>query len=243
LSKQPAYPKFQRNFFRFKQFLWGSIDWLFPPVCAGCGEPGFRFCPNCIQKIRQVTPQNCVFCGKSEKSTTLSHHCPKVPFIDRGLAWGLHSGPLRKGLHRFKYQRDLGLAETFSGFLTGVFLEANQQVDLIVPVPLGRKRQKERGYNQAYLLASACAGRIGIPCRRTALKRVRETKSQVGLSIEQRHQNVAGAFKAVQREVQEKNILLIDDVLTTGATLNSCAEALKQAGAKQIISLTLARAP
>ena len=124
-----------------------------------------------------------------------------------------------------------------------MFLAANHDVDLIVPVALGPKRLKERGYNQANLLASPCAIRLGVECNQRALRRIRETRSQVGLSIVQRQNNVSGAFIADSKEVGGKRVLLIDDVLTTGATLNACAEALKQAGAVQIFSLTLARAP
>jgi ComF family protein len=146
-------------------------------------------------------------------------------------------------LHQFKYRRDLGLADAFAEHLVSIYTAAQVEVDLVVPVPLGRKRYQERGYNQAALLATAFSGRLGMRCLPAAVKRIKETKSQVGLNIEQRRENVANAFQADARLVSDKRILLIDDVLTTGATLNSCAEALKQAGAVQVITLTLARAP
>ena len=242
MSTQSPGLKFQVIHFRIKKLIWGAIDWLFPPVCAGCGVSGHRFCPDCCKATRKVNPRICVFCGKRLSETVPVHSCPRQTFIDRGIVWGIHEGKIRKGLHRLKYQRDLGLADTFSALLTETYLDSQVYVDLIVPVPLGSKRLKERGYNQAQLLAFACAGKLGIRCLPSAIKRVRETKTQVGLSISQRHENVAGAFRADPRLVSGKIILLIDDVLTTGATLNSCAEALKQAGAEKVISLTLARA-
>lgn len=116
-------------------------------------------------------------------------------------------------------------------------------VELVVPVPLAPKRQRERGYNQAELLAHAIAGKLGIPFVPSAAKRIRETRSQVGLSIVQRRDNVAGAFWADPRHIDGKCVLLIDDVLTTGATLNACALALRHAGASKIVAMTVARAP
>ncbi|MEN8240689.1 MAG: phosphoribosyltransferase family protein [Chloroflexota bacterium] len=124
-----------------------------------------------------------------------------------------------------------------------MFSTTTLDLDMIVPVPLGPKRLKERGYNQAYLLAEAYANRLAIECNQHALRRIRETRTQVGLSIVQRQQNVTGAFKAESKEVSGKRVLLIDDILTTGATLNACAVALKQAGADRVFSLTLAHAP
>jgi len=216
---------------------------LFPPRCAGCGKNGFRFCPDCIKKAPRANQQKCVFCGEYLPNSQINHQCTRQSFIDRGYVWGLHSGPLKKGLHRFKYQRDLGLADIFSELLIDVFLTTTLDLDMIVPVPLGTKRLRERGYNQAYLLADACAKRLGVDCKPRVLRRIRETRTQVGLSIVQRQQNVSGAFKAESNEVSAKRVLLIDDILTTGATLNACAEALKQAGAEHVFSLTLARAP
>jgi ComF family protein len=116
------------------------------------------------------------------------------------------------------------------------------QIDVIIPVPLGVARQKERGYNQAALIARPVALGTGRSYRPKALSRVRETKTQVGLSIEERRKNVGGAFKAERQRVVDKNVLLIDDVLTTGSTMEACAAALIEAGAGKVYGLTLARA-
>jgi ComF family protein len=158
------------------------------------------------------------------------------------MVWGLHSGPLRSALHGFKYRRDLGLAEAFGVLLAETFTRAGEEVDMVVPVPLGKQRLKERGYNQAALLASAFSAVTGLDYRPCAAHRIRETRSQVGLSVEERQSNVSGAFSAQPEIVTGKRLLLIDDVMTTGATLNACALALKNAGAAAVASLTLARA-
>ncbi len=115
-------------------------------------------------------------------------------------------------------------------------------VELIVPVPLSEKRYRERGYNQVELVARTLALALGWKCVPEALARVRETASQVGLSAAERRQNVLGAFRASRPHVQERTILVMDDVATTGATLSSCAQALLDEGASAVYAFTLARA-
>lgn len=116
------------------------------------------------------------------------------------------------------------------------------QFDIVIPVPLGRERLKERGYNQANLLAHPIALQVNRPFTPQALFRSRETGSQVGLNAQERKQNVKNAFQGRPSLVAGKRILLVDDVATTGATLSECSTALKQAGAEHVIALTLARA-
>jgi ComF family protein len=116
------------------------------------------------------------------------------------------------------------------------------QGDLVVPIPLGVKRLRERGYNQAGLLAHPFALALQLPYRPRALKRIKETRTQVGLSIPQRRKNVEGAFKADPDIVSGKSVIVMDDVMTTGATLDEAGQALKQAGASQVVGFSLAKA-
>jgi ComF family protein len=242
LAKRPIRRFFFTLIYRIKQAVWQGIDLLFPPVCAGCGQTGQRFCDKCKMDTPKPNPMLCVLCGERLKADQ-PHKCSRSTFIDKALVWGLHAGPLRRALHRFKYKRDLGLAEIFGDLMAAVYEQVGQEVDLVVPVPLGKKRHRERGYNQAALLAAVVSAKLGISQKTSAVKRIRETESQVGLSIDRRRQNVAGAFRATPGLVAGKRVLLVDDVLTTGATLNACAQALKEAGAHMVITLTLARAP
>jgi competence protein ComFC len=140
-----------------------------------------------------------------------------------------------------KYRRDLGLGEVLSGPLIQMLDESTWPLDLIIPVPLGVARLKERGYNQSGLIARPLARETGLRYSPRALARVRETRSQVGLSLDQRKENVRGAFQASSNLVAGKNVLIVDDVMTTGSTLEACAVALLQAGAMQVYGLTLAR--
>jgi ComF family protein len=149
---------------------------------------------------------------------------------------------MRNAIHRLKYKDDLGLGEILARLMVILFQKLMWEIDLIVPVPGSLARRKMRGYNQASLLAFPIALNCGIPYRPKALMKTRETPSQVGLSAAERHANVQDAFLAKKEMVAGKRILVIDDVTTSGATMEACARALVNKGARQVYGLTLARA-
>ena len=157
--------------------------------------------------------------------------------FDAAYSFGAYEGVLRELIHLYKYGKVRTLARPLSGWLAQA-LPRDEAFDAVVPVPLYWRRRLQRGFNQAELLAKGLSRRTGIPVVR-ALGRVRPTPTQAGLSNSARRQNVARAFHS--RSVQGKRILLIDDVMTTGATATSCALALKQAGARRVALLTVAR--
>ncbi|MEW5872584.1 MAG: phosphoribosyltransferase family protein [Chloroflexota bacterium] len=149
---------------------------------------------------------------------------------------------MRQALHCLKYKGDVSLGEILARPLIRLLQELGWAVDLVVPVPIGVARRAERGYNQAALLAFPVALGCGLSYQAGALRKVRETLSQVGLGAAQRYENVSGAFQANQRWVIDRSILVVDDVTTSGATMHACTNALLQVGAKQVYGLTLARA-
>jgi ComF family protein len=149
---------------------------------------------------------------------------------------------VRNAIHRLKYRRDIALGEVLARPMIECFQSVGWQVDLVTPVPLGVARYAERGYNQAALLARPLALSCGLRYASQALIKIKDTRSQVGLGIEQRRENVAGAFMAQNRFVEGRSVLVVDDVTTSGATLEACAVALMSAGAKMVYCLTLARA-
>jgi ComF family protein len=158
--------------------------------------------------------------------------------FDAAYCFGSYEGVLRELIHLYKYGRIQTLARPL-GALLAAALPRDERFDAATPVPLHWRRQWQRGFNQSELLARAIARRCGIPVVR-ALKRVRPTVAQAGLSNTGRRQNVAAAFRP-RRAVEGKHILLIDDVMTTGSTAAACALALKRAGAAKVALLTVAR--
>jgi len=141
-----------------------------------------------------------------------------------------------------KYKRDVGLGEVLARPMLGLFRRMEWEVDLISPVPLGLARLAERGYNQSSLLARPLSLALNLPYHPEVLRRSRETRSQVGLTAAERRLNVSGAFTAQLELAAGRRILIVDDVTTSGSTLEACADALMIAGACEIYCLTLARA-
>jgi len=158
--------------------------------------------------------------------------------FDSAYCYGAYDGTLRELIHLFKYSRMRGLARPLGDLLMGA-LPRDQHFDAVVPVPLHWRKRWQRGFNQSELLGRIIARRRGIPLRKI-LRRSASTRAQAGLSNAQRRENVSGAFR-VRRRVPGMRILLIDDVMTTGATVAACGQALKRAGARSVTVLTVAR--
>jgi competence protein ComFC len=157
-------------------------------------------------------------------------------------SWAVFDGSVRQALHHLKYRRDFSLGDTLALPISDFALKLKWPIDVVVPIPLSQQRYKERGYNQTALIAYPLSIRTGWQYHSRALIRARHTRTQVGLTASERKLNVQGAFIADNKLVQDKNILLVDDVATTGATLSSAADALIAVGAKSVYALTLARA-
>lgn len=157
-------------------------------------------------------------------------------------SWSAFDSPVRNALHRLKYRRDMGLGDALAAQLSQFVVDLNWPVDLVVPVPLGQKRMKERGYNQVALIARPLSMTLRIDYAPDALTRIRETRSQVGLTKLERRHNVHEAFRAKNTRVHGRTVLLVDDVATTGSTLSSCAEAFYAVGARGVFALTVSRA-
>jgi competence protein ComFC len=232
-----------RPAYHLYRWIWTGLDWLYPPRCAGCGQSGSRWCANCQASVKRLIPPLCPICSQPVGNSGICGLCrASKPRIRQVRAWGCFDGSLRHAIHALKYRRDVALGEVLSTPLVELLKEMGWGLDLVIPVPLGMARLKARGYNQAALLALPLALMTGLTHRPQALKRTRETHSQVGLSLASRHANVQGAFTADDAVVAGKRVLVIDDVITTGATMHACASALMQVGAKEVYGLALARA-
>ncbi len=172
--------------------------------------------------------------------------CPSChqhpPAFTQLRSWSLYADPVRTAIHQMKYRRNLGLGEALAYPFANFVRSLNWPVEVIVPIPLSQKRYQERGYNQVATFAYPLSLHLGLKYLGRALYRVRETRSQVGLSARERRENVYDAFQARENLVRGKQILLVDDVATTGSTLSSAANALLIAGARAVYAVTLARA-
>ena len=233
----------RRLAYHLYQGYWSALDWLFPPNCGGCGRQGARWCSNCHAQAEVIRTPVCSCCGQCQDTVGLCSRCRHSPPVYTALrSWAIFDGTVRNALHKLKYQRDVSLGEALARYLLECLLDLGWDVDTVVPVPLGLARLAERGYNQSALLARPLAMAYRTRYSPRALCRARETHSQVGLTAVQRRENVSGAFKAHRDLVAGRTILVVDDVATSGATLDACASALFEAGARQVYALTVARA-
>jgi ComF family protein len=174
----------------------------------------------------------------------LCARCASEPLrIDGIRSVALFEGTLRQAIHRFKYRFGRDLAAPLGEMIVDYWRQHPLSADLIVPVPLHARRLKERGYNQAQLLADQLGRAVGIAVASEALRRTRYTMAQAKLDGRHRRQNVQGAFLCQDSRVRDRAVLLIDDICTTGATLEACSVALREGGASSVWALTLARTP
>jgi len=157
-------------------------------------------------------------------------------------SWAVFDSPIQNALHTLKYRRNIGLADSIANQMVDYVRSLQWNIDAVIPVPLGRKRLKERGYNQVALVARPLSYELDLEYAPQSLWKSRETRSQVGLKGIERRENVQNAYQANPSVVRRKSILLMDDVATTGSTISACADALLSAGAHEIFALTIARA-
>jgi ComF family protein len=217
------------------------LDLLYPPRCAACAEPSEAgpFCVTCAEALLPVAT-GCRRCGLPGPDAACGACLADPPAFDGLLAAGLYGGPLADAVRALKYGGRPAAARPLGAWLAARVALPPRPV--VVAVPLARGRRLERGYDQASLLAAALARAAGGLRLRAALRRVRETPAQVGRSRAARARNVAGAFEADPRAVAGLDLLLVDDVVTTGATADAAAGALKRAGARRVLVVALARA-
>ncbi len=226
-----------------------ALDLLFPPHCAVCERLGAWLCANCIDKIEPIEPPVCQICGLPRVGANRAAICSRCqsspPQIDGLRAYAIHDGLLRKAIHQFKYEDLRALAEPLGRLMADGWKRLappGLELDAIVPVPLHRSRQRQRGYNQASLLAEALGTRLQLPVLEGAMVRTRDTAPQVNLGAQERRANVRDAFQCTRSGLTDRRLLLVDDVYTSGATLESGCLALRDAGASSVWACTLTRA-
>jgi len=228
------------------------VDLVFPPRCPACAvrTAHVALCAACVGAIVAAGSPLCLICGECFAGAGPDHLCSRCarrpPYFHRARACAVYgrdrASPLIDALHRFKYERDVTLAPILGAYLSDR-CPLPVDHDVIVPVPLDLTRLRWRGFNQAAMLAAALARRTGRPIAPRALTRCRLTAPQVGLGEEERRRNVADAFAVRDcRSIEDTRVLLVDDVMTTGTTVNECAKMLRRAGAIAVDVVVLARA-
>lgn len=216
------------------------LDLFFPPRCVACRRIGGWFCAACQHTIEKILPPVCNRCGRPLLHRACPY-CEKLPLqIDGTRATAFFEGALRHAIHILKYNHRPELAQPLGEMLSAYLSAYPLPVDVLIPVPLHAERERARGYNQSVLLAQVLGERNRLPVWHAALTRTRHTRPQVELDAADRRENVREAFAAEPR-VAGKHVLLIDDVCTTGATMDACGSALLKCGAKSVWGLAIAR--
>jgi ComF family protein len=226
---------------------------LYPRRCAGCGvasgEHGMHVCWECLADAVYVKDPFCSVCGDPVDGV-VNHAfacswCRRThPSFAQARSAIRFRGAMKDVMHAFKYQNACYLATDLGGMLAGCVMGHFAAVgfDGIAYVPLHRRKGRERSYNQSRLLASDVGRRLGLPVLHRSLTRVRMTRTQTRLNAEERKRNVRGAFQPGMPEWTDgRRILLVDDVMTTGATVNECARVLMDTGARSVHVVTVAR--
>ena len=226
----------------FSYWLKQTIDLIFPPRCAGCNVNGKVWCDDCNDRIIPPKGRSCSACGFPIEKGKLCLICEDWPNRIHVRSFAHYNKPLSSAILKLKYRSDQALADEMASWLVSVYHRTGWMADCVIPVPLADVRLRQRGYNKVTLIATSFAKELKLHLFTNALERMRETRSQVGLDSQERQVNVEGAFRADSRIVQGRSIVLIDDLLTSGATLKNCAIALLNAGAAQVFCLTVGRA-
>lgn len=236
-----------------KRFFKGLVDILYPPHCLICqnhlknGCLDNLMCPECWMKIKRNSPPFCSCCGRHLEDA-LKDSCrfcqKKDYYFDRAFSPCVYEGIIKELIHQFKYVGKDYLGSTLGRLLVEFINEYGlslEPFDFIIPVPLYKRKLREREFNQAEILAEYLASEFKLALLKDALLRIRDTPTQTELSQEERSKNVKGCFLANPRiELKNKNVLLVDDLLTTGSTCSEAARALKNARCGQVVVFTLA---
>lgn len=233
--------------------LLNLINLLYPAICQGChrklDNPSKHICADCMNKIKLRTPPFCLKCGR-QLNIDASHTDTCIdcklnePDFDKAMSVCSYNDFLKNLIHDFKYRKITCIAKEFSDIMLN-FARAYglcRNIDVIIPIPMHSKRLLKREINHSEVLAKHFAKKLNIPYSNKTINKTQDTALQTSLKRENRIKNLSGAFKINnQASIKNKNILLVDDLFTTGSTVNECAKALKDKSAKYVEVITLAR--
>ncbi|MDY5577983.1 MAG: ComF family protein [Lachnospiraceae bacterium] len=229
------------------------LNIFFPKTCPVCGEvlgKNEEICETCRKKLLYVQEPKCKKCGKpfdgrdeDAQYREYCRDCMKGKHIyDTGMAVFQYNEEIKESIYRFKYHNQRTYADFYGKAMAEKYGEAIKEmgIEVLIPVPISEKKRVKRGYNQAELIADVLGECLSIPVQKEKLMRIRDTVPQKELSYEERRNNLKSAFKIRKNIVEYKKVLVVDDIYTTGSTIDACAKALKEAGAKQVCFISLA---
>lgn len=215
------------------------LDLIFPRFCVGCQIEGYWICPDCYKKIFYIKCPYCPSCHRITAKGQYCVNCKKNTYLTGAIiATYYRKGPIKEAIHKFKYDSISELQFTLGDILAKTISERHVGKNLLlIPVPLHKTRQYERGYNQAQLLAKVISKKLHIPIIENKLIKTKPSIRQADLTRTQRLKNVQGLFNWIGKEdeLKGKIVILIDDVLTTGATLSECANVLRKKSGTTIV--------
>ena len=232
-----------------KLILKSLLDVLLPPACYICGvscSSKYGLCEDCLRKIFPIAGPHCPKCGRRiRKDEAICVECTnKISHVDKSWSCCYYKEAIKNCVHLFKYNGYMGLIDIFSNIMSD-FARKNkisEEIDVIVPVPIFSAKKRERKYNHAEILARSLSRELSIPIDLKNLRKIKWTRSQSEFDRKRRLENVVDTFMAIDKTAfSGKRVLIVDDVYTTGATVNECAKVLIDAGASKASSLTLAR--
>ena len=222
--------------------LKAAVDFLMPIACVHCGTEGSLLCNQCVANSLIMVKNTCLKCGeRTAEFVKLCGDCVALPPpLDRLVPAYRYGGPVRSAVHALKYRQVTAIAPIMARTMSDQPFIRRAKLDCVAPVPMHNNRLRERGYNQASLLARHVAENLHLQFIENALTKTRDTQSQVDLTRQQRAMSLRNAFKA-NFSFDDAHVLLIDDVCTTGNTLMNCAAALKIAGARRVSAIVFAK--
>lgn len=232
-----------------KSYIDDLLDLIYPRRCPLCGEAlpykGKTVCRECLKKLKRIQEPKCFRCGKTieDEETEYCKDCQNVKksYI-RGYPVFEYSGNIKNAIYDFKYKNQRNYADFFADCIFHAYKKEfeKQKFDGIIPVPVHRKKKKQRGYNQAELIAKELGERLHIPVYEKALVRVVNTNPQKELNDKARMKNLKNAFKLGLNTIELKKVLLVDDIYTTGATIEACTQVLTDAGVLEVYYTSVA---
>lgn len=228
---------------QLSKFKGAALNLLFPQKCLGCGKEGDLLCQICKKHLPHIVSPICPKCGRPQASDILCPDCISNKRTIDGIRSPLRfQGLAREAIHQFKYKNLRSLAQPLSTFLIEYLIQNPLPFNVVVPVPLHLRRLRERGYNQSRLLTLELSRQLNVPLVDDSLVRVKYLSPQAKTScLEERLANVKQAFVIRDSRLQHEKVLLVDDVSTSGATLEACASVLKSGGADSVWAITVAR--